>query len=301
MTSFWKLSVGETDVNWLSWRVSASAFIGILSVGCRRRRFFGWIFVSPRGWISNAGFGRFRFFVWIFLSGQGFVSSLLLSDLICWYFCYCYLFSSQSEQGLEAKITENFDGNKQFSDYSPISLIDLADFPPFQFFRLDSVQLLVSYSNASENEKALDTQPIAEKCQLFEDQLNSIKIALGDSIFAFSCHVDRNNSSRFADTSEVFNYLNSRLMPLCDNKLRGYWIEIWFYSDRSAGNYIIASLLQMPQINCCSDVRVQIHLADQMNLPVGEISNWLHRNYGGQRERLLQICVLAIEDFFGNV
>ena len=53
--------------------------------------------------------------------------------------------SSQSGHGLEAKITENVDGNKKYSDYSHISLTDLEMFPPFSFLRFDFIDTFISF------------------------------------------------------------------------------------------------------------------------------------------------------------
>ena len=64
---------------------------------------------------------------------------------------------SQSGHGLEAKIDEDADGNKKYSDYSHISLTDLENFPPFPFLRFGAVLLISSWPD-EEDGKAWDTQ-----------------------------------------------------------------------------------------------------------------------------------------------
>ena len=204
--------------------------------------------------------------------------------IISCYFCYRYLSSSQAG---EAKISD--DVYMEYSDWTDISLT--AVFPPF--LRFYPIELIMSWSNR-DADKARDKQSIIEKCQFFEDQLKLIKPEiLNDSELCFVGIVDEKDSSRFANHSELLKYLSDRILPICD-KLRGYEFTIELHSDTSAGNYVLTSLLQMPQINCCSDVRFRICNTDQTKLPVDEISNWLHRKYDGQRERSLRIYMIEV-------
>ena len=106
---------------------------------------------------------------------------------------------------------------------------------------------------------------------------------LNDSILCFAGAVDENDSSRFSDHSELLSYVRSRLLPACDDKPRGYHFVIDFNSEKSAAKCVITSLLQMPQIKCCSCVQIGIYDAGQMKLPVKEISSCLHRNCDSHR------------------
>ena len=222
--------------------------------------------------------------------------------LILCYFRYCYLFSSQSGHGLEAKIGP--DGYKKCSNYSHISLTDLEIFPTF--LRFDVVKLIGSESydyGDSNYGKEWDTQSMDAKCKFLEDQLKLINPEVLDcSILYFSGAVDATDSSRFSDHSELLKYLSDRILPICDDsKPRGYHICIDIYLEvgiwSNVGRDIIPSLLQMPQINCCYDVQIRICSdADQIELPVKEISNWLHRKCDSQRERSLFINFCLIQN-----
>ena len=195
-----------------------------------------------------------------------------------------HLFSSQSGNEVEAKISKNIENANDASDFHNFSLTELAAFPPFPFLRFDSAYLLAFYS-----ENDWHTQPIAAKCQFVEDQLKLIKPVLDDTILFLYGQVDEDDSSCFADHSELLNYFRSQLLPACDGKPRGYWIQIELFSDESAAKYVLTSLLQMPQIICCSNVRINIYEDEQMKLPIKEISNWLHQKHSGRRDRSLRI------------
>lgn len=215
-------------------------------------------------------------------------AKVFVYHIIFLVFLHFYLFSSLSGHGLEAKIGEHPEGYKKYSDYSDISLTDLPTFPTF--LRFDVIKLVMSWSDY-DTENAWDKQSIVEKCQFFEDQMKLIKPEiLGRSILVFSGAVDANYASRFSDHSELLKYLSNRILPFCDIKPRGYHFFIDLYSEvgiwSNAGRDIISSLLQMPQINCCYDAQIQICSdADQVELPVKEISNWLHRNCDSHRIR----------------
>ena len=111
---------------------------------------------------------------------------------------------------------------------------------------------------------------------------------LNDSILFFAGAVDENDSSSFPDHSELLNYLSDRILPICD-KPDGYIFIFDLSSEKNTGRCVLTSLLKMAQIKCCSNVRIRIFTADETELPVREISNWLHRKCDGQRERSLFI------------
>ena len=232
---------------------------------------------------------KIPYIFWVFLTLPEVFDYYRITYIILLVFLHFLPVSSQSGHGIEAKITENRDGNKEYSDYSHLSLIDLETFPPFPFLRFDSIDTFISFPDYYEDEKAWDTQSIDAKCQFFEDQLKLIKPAFENTINQFHGQVDDDNSSRFADHSELLSYVRSRLLPDCDDKPRGYYFVIDLYSEKSAAKCVLSSLLQIPQVICCSDVRIEIDEADQIKLPVREISNWLHQNCDSHRERLLHI------------
>ena len=94
-------------------------------------------------------------------------------------------------------------------------------FPSFLRFDKIDIYILTLPDENDEDEGIWDTQLIAEKCQLFEDQLKLIKPALNGSILYFDIIIDQSNPSRFYDHDEVLKYLRNKLLPICD-KSRGY-------------------------------------------------------------------------------
>ena len=130
------------------------------------------------------------------------------------------------------------------------------------------------------------------------DQLQLMKAALDGSIMYFDFIIDQSNPSRFYDHDEVLKYLHNRLLPICD-KSRGYEFCIGFNSDANTARFIIASILQMDQIDRCSNVVIDfsIDVDDGTKFPIEEISNWLHRSCdgGGQRERSFSINLNGIK------
>ena len=158
------------------------------------------------------------------------------------------------------------------------------------FFRFNKIDIYFSTF------RIWDTQPIAGKCQLLEDQLKLIKPALNGPILYFNIIIDQSNPSCFYDHDQVLESLRNRLLPICD-KSRGYEFWIGFYLDANTIRFIIASILQMDQIDRCSNVVIDfsIEVENGTKLPIEEISNWLHRSCNGgghreRRERFLFIC-----------
>ena len=221
------------------------------------------------------------------------IGARLLVLVLFWCsFCIFICFYSQSGHGIETKITGNHHGGIEYFDCSHILPTDLETFPPFPFLRFKEIDLISSWRDDDD-----DTQSIDAKCQLLEDQLKLIKPEiLNDSKLCFYGNVDAANSSRFSDHSELLSYINYRLLPICGVKQCGFGFDIGLYSEGNVGRCIISSLLQMPKITCCSDALIRIYNADQMKLPVKEISNWLHRKCGGQRDRSLFIYFCIIEN-----
>ena len=178
-----------------------------------------------------------------------------------------------------------------------MSLLNAKPFP--SFFRFGRVRIYLStLFFDEEGEGILDSQLIAEKCQLFEDQLKLIKPALNGSILNFDFIIDQSKPSCFYDHDQVLEYLRNRLLPIC-NKSHGYEFWINFNSDANTARFIITSILQMDQIDRCSNVKIDfpIDVDDGTKLPIDEISNWLHRSCdgGGQRERSLFIQLEEIK------
>ena len=139
----------------------------------------------------------------------------------------------------------------------------------------------------------LDTPPIGEICQLLESQLQLIKPTLDDSRLIFYGVVDETNPTRFHDHAELVDFLRNRLLTIFD-KSRCYEFLIDLkYMSATTKCAITSSILQMPQIDQCSDVSIRFWNNDyyhyQLQLPVEEISKWLNRKLSGKEMRLLRI------------
>ena len=194
-------------------------------------------------------------------------------------------YSSQNGHGLEAKI------GKDYFSWSKISLTDLTAFPAF--FRVDRVSVLFPCPRVSLSAH-FDTPTIGEMCQLFVNQLQLIKPTLDGSHLFFYGLIDKANCkpSSFHDHTEVADFLRNRLLTICD-KSRQCAFVVELEPDVSAATKcaIISSILQMPQIDQCSDVSINFWNNDyyQLQLPVEEISKWLNRKLSGKEMRSLRI------------
>ena len=209
------------------------------------------------------------------------------------------IFSSKdSEQQLKKLVIELWKTGGTRTEISPS---DLTALPPFLRFNIVQLEVELGYVQA--------TQPIAEKCLLFENLLQqSLKPALDGSVLAFGGDISENESSCFHNHLELLNYLRDRILPIC-NKSREYKFDIVFDSDERAVQYAIASILQTPQLAHCSSTQFRIYydydsydsLSDNITeilvrLPINEISNWLHRKCDGERKKSLHIYSEGIEN-----
>ena len=196
-----------------------------------------------------------------------------------------YLFYRQFEHGLKA-----FSGNSDIE----MTLLNTASFPPF--FRFGRVEINTSISGSildgALESRDWDTQPIAGKCKLFEDQLKLMKPALNGSLVSFIGYIYIEMQSFFNDHDQVLEYLRNQLLPICAKSL-GFEFDIEFYSDKESAKSVIASILQMEEVKSCSNVSIVFWFGDPIKLPVDKISNWLHRSCDdiGQRERSLYISL----------
>lgn len=146
--------------------------------------------------------------------------------------------------------------------------------------------------------------PIAEKCQLFDECLQTIKTALNDStVIRFCCAIDQNNPIHFSDHSTLICYLRNGLLPICGSC--GYSFTVHFNSDKDAATIFIASILQLQQINLSSSVMIRLfrHKSNPMQLPADAISNWLSQNSEEnemigrkQQERYLTIYCKSVQN-----
>ena len=189
------------------------------------------------------------------------------------------IISSRQDSGLQLKLGGTYEETE-------ISPSDLTELPPFLRFRFVGL-----YFGHSFNEN--DAQPIADKCLLFENLLQSVKPALARSALFFSGDISESKSFCFRDHLELLNYLRDRLLPIC-NTSRAYEFFIKFDSDsdQSAAKHVIASILQTSQLVRCSSAQFNIFYGSdglQLRLPVNEISDWLHMACDRERKKSLHV------------
>ena len=186
------------------------------------------------------------------------------------------IISSRQDSGLQLKLGGTYADTE-------ISPSDLTELPPF--LRFNQVEL-IAYSFDKNN-----AQPIAGKCLLFENLLQSVKPALVGSKLFFYGDVSESMPSSFRDHLELLNYLRDRLLPIC-NTSRAYCFSIFFDSDQSVAKHVIASILQTPQLVRCSSAQFNIFRGLQglqLRLPVNEISDWLHMACDRERKKSLHV------------
>lgn len=150
-------------------------------------------------------------------------------------------------------------------------LTDLNSVPSFLRFN----DLKLQYDN--------DSQPIAEKCQLFKECLQQLRASLSDlNEFFLTSFIDRENSSDFSDHLTFLNYLRDELLPIFKSSRRHKFI-IGFNSDENSAANLITSILELSQQ--CSHLTIGLGLNQPTELPVVAISDWL----AGKSDRSVEI------------
>ena len=127
--------------------------------------------------------------------------------------------------------------------------------------------------------------PIAKKCQSVVNYLRRLKLK-DSNLIHFICTIKDNSRSDFSDHSQLIDHLQNELLTICGSSRR-YTFGIWFYSDKASHTNLIAEILQMPQIDCCSNVKIKLigFATRPIQLPIESISNWLHQNCDGKEEK----------------
>ena len=144
-----------------------------------------------------------------------------------------------------------------------------------------------------------------ETCRSIENYLRPLKEALKDAnSIQFYGGINRNCVKSFRDHFELIVHLGDHLLPICSSSRR-YEFIIEFYSDKEAASNVISAIFQLPQISRCSNLEILFYFLDQpIQLPVGDISNWLNRKINNrmegigraQREILLKIDMDDIQN-----
>ena len=126
---------------------------------------------------------------------------------------------------------------------------------------------------------------IEKKCKSAVNYLQPLKLNDTNLIHIIGT-INGNNRTHFNDHIQLLNHLRNELLPICSSS-RGYKFDILLSSDEVSHTNLIAQILQIPQIDCCSNVKIKlIGLAiHPIQLPIESISNWLHQNCDGKEEK----------------
>ena len=165
-------------------------------------------------------------------------------------------------------------------------LEDLMDFPP-RFLRFNEIKLIYS-----------GVQSIDAKCKMFVDRFTTLKSALSGARFVyFRAVVDQNDSGEFKDHAKLLEHLSNMLLPFCDFAL-GYEFSVDFYTEKDLASDVISTILQMKQVQRCSEVKIALYRTDPVELPIEDILTWLVQNSDrkNQNVRFLRIIVGAIKN-----
>ena len=166
----------------------------------------------------------------------------------------------------------------------------------FPFVRFDKVTLCYS-----------GRLSIANKCEIFASRLQKTRLKEANSICVWATIDQMIRHHDFCDHTQLLEHLRNQILPICGYRHR-YEFNIDLESDKFAVANIITSILEMQQVNECSNVGIRLVIPNQYEqLPIGTISNWLHRNRNtdngenkfanqNQRERVLEIEVANISN-----
>lgn len=143
--------------------------------------------------------------------------------------------------------------------------------------RLRNIPSFVRFDTAK-LEYRISEIPIEEKCEFFESHLLAIKSALKAPItIEFHATISQAEPYHFSNHFALLEHLRNRFLPICDRSYH-YQFNIWFTSDKEAIQNVIASILQMPQVNRCPNIEIDIgdgFKSKEQKLPIEAISKWL--------------------------
>ena len=146
---------------------------------------------------------------------------------------------------------------------------DLVEFP---FLRFDAIKL--DYN--------IGFHLIANKCETFVNQLQKFPRLNEANSICVLANISQKRRGYFIDHTQLLEHLHNQLLSIF-GYCRRFEFRIGLGSDNGNITNIIASILEMQQVDECSNVA--IHLDDvkptymyKYRLPIETISNWLHRN-----------------------
>ena len=143
-----------------------------------------------------------------------------------------------------------------------------------QFLRFDQVKFNYRALNAG---YAIGNAPIEKKCQSVVNYLQRLKLNDSNLIHIIGA-INKNNRRHFINYTQLFDHLRNEFLPICGSSRR-YKFEIYCLSDEVSHTNLIAQILQLPQISCCSNVEINFPIVamQPLQFPIESISNWLNR------------------------
>ena len=150
-----------------------------------------------------------------------------------------------------------------------------------QFVRFNKVKAELYYYKSG--------RTIEEKCKIFANYLHDIEaITLnGLNQIHFSFSIIKKCESSFSDQTQMFNYLQKELLPVC-GRPRSYKFEFYIEYNKvePSGTNTIAQILQMHPIDRCSNIELILYgIRATMQWPIEAISDWLHQKSDGIAEK----------------
>ena len=149
-------------------------------------------------------------------------------------------------------------------------------------FRISTICQTCNKVQAICQKNYLNMDANAMKWKQFVKHLKPFKAALNDlNLLNFDAEISRNYGSVFSSYSNLLHHLCDELLPICESS-RAYKFTIHFQTTANT-TVIIESLLQIPQIGRCSNVRIKLSglwpWSNRYNLqlPVEAIAQWLHQ------------------------
>ena len=114
------------------------------------------------------------------------------------------------------------------------------------------------------------------KCKRFIKHLKPLKAALSDlNLLHFDAEINEDYVPDFSSFSNLRHHLRDELFSVCESS-RAYKFTIHFRGWETNTTAFIKSILQIPQIDRCLNLRFKLSGLYNKRLPVETIAQWLH-------------------------
>ena len=178
---------------------------------------------------------------------------------------------------------------------------ELVSFPPFLRFEHVDVDCVGKTPSLPMD---FESPPLSveAKFKLLEMHLQRLKQAIKGAELFFNVVIDQNDPDCINNPSQLLNHLRHQLLPVC-NRPSHFTFNINLCIETSAATNLIASILQIHEVNRCYRVTIKFFQSGQgIRLPVSAISDWLNRAGSGMEigvvggkhpERILKISAFG--------